>query len=152
MPTTHKSIAHSPTRFSAEPFLVQPEAVAQWWPMARPLLAEAIKRSLGRCSFGTVHDALRRNERQLWLAIGGESIHAAVVTELVTTKTGFKFCRFVLMGGIELAKALPNLEPIERWARDQGCLACEVFGRRGWEPVLATEGYRPFAVSLQKEL
>ena len=42
------------------------------------------------------------------------------------------------------------LAELERWARDQGCRAIRIYGRRGWRRVL--RDYRPFRDGLQKEL
>ena len=90
-----------------------------------------------------VLDLVISGHAQLWANEG-----AAGVTQLVPTPIA-NICRYWLGGGeMDALKALD--EPIEAWAREQGCTRIEIQGRRGWERAL--RGYRHRGVVLTREL
>lgn len=82
---------------------------------------------------------------QLW-----QTERACIVTE-VDQAPGAKTLRFWLATG-DLEEVIVMSRGIEDWGRRQGCTRSEFAGRRGWERVLAAEGWSPSLIVLTKEL
>lgn len=85
------------------------------------------------------------------LAAGAPALCAVVVTSVQDWPL-MRVGRILLCGGEELVHWLGLLPQLEQAMRDSGCERIEVYGRRGWERVLATYDYHPQAVVLTKEL
>jgi len=85
----------------------------------------------------------------LWLAWDGEDVNAAAVTEIGVTEWR-KVCNIVACAGADMKRWLDLLEPIEEFAKAEGCAAMRIMGRKGWTRVL--KAYRPRRVILEKEL
>jgi hypothetical protein len=132
---------------SAELLCINPAIVGRIWPLARGLIKSAMDRT--RLSdFGRVESEVLAGLQLLWLA-KGDDIEAAAVTQL-TTIGDRKFCIVVACGGRNRARWLPLLEKIEAYAREEGCKAMRIGGRRGWERVL--DRYRLKYVTLERDL
>jgi hypothetical protein len=71
------------------------------------------------------------------------------VTELHQTEWR-KVCEIVACGGKEMRHWLHLIERIEQFARDEGCTATRIVGRKGWARVL--KDYCARRVVLEKEL
>ena len=57
------------------------------------------------------------------------------------------------LGGERLAEWLDDaLVIIEQFARDQGCTKIEGSGRKGWERMLTSKGWRYLATTYEKDL
>lgn len=84
---------------------------------------------------------LDRNEARLWVRDG-----AAIVTEIQQTPQ-MRVCHFWLAAG-DLDSVVALSRDILEWAREIGCKRATLAGRRGWERVLAGEGWSPELVLL----
>jgi hypothetical protein len=82
-------------------------------------------------------------KRQLWLVLDDDDRFVAfVLTEIqVNDATGLKTLVIPSFAGDEGAATVPLIGAIEAWGKEQGCDEVMVWGRRGWKPALAKEGY-----------
>jgi hypothetical protein len=80
----------------------------------------------------------------LWLAVS-DHIEAAATTHLSRN-----VCTLTACSGHQRERWLPLFKKIEKYAKDEGCTAMRIFGRKGWERVL--DGYHVEHVVLEKAL
>lgn len=132
---------------------VPPDEAVRTWPHVRDLIFAAMKRGdLG--SFRPVEASVLRGEALLWLAIAragddGARIQAAAVTELHQSEWR-KVCVVVACGGAERTCWIALLDGIEAYAREAGCSATRIMGRKGWARVLPA--YQVKRIVLEKDL
>lgn len=127
---------------------VDPSLVEDVWPHARALVKSAIDRTeLG--NFGDIEREVLGGTQQLWLAWNGTAIEAAAVTRLVLIGSR-KICVLVAVGGCNRKRWLPLLAGIEQFARNEGCRAVRIIGRKGWQRILAD--YHANYVVMDREL
>ena len=117
------------------------------WPQVRPFIERALERD-GCYAPEDIVDMLEARDAQLWVAVGGEGIAAALVTK-INLYPRQKRCVLFLSAG-ELKAHLRHLPEVEAWAKAQGCDVVELNGRPGWERVMP--GYRRALVTLEKDL
>jgi hypothetical protein len=130
---------------------VAPSLVAGVWPHAGPL----VKRAMDRTKLGNFADVEREvlaGLQLLWLAWNGTAIDAAAVTRLVEINHE-RICIVVACGARKGAASLdwrPLIAGIEQFARDEGCVATRIIGRKGWQRILAD--YRATYVVMDRKL
>ena len=76
-----------------------------------------------------------------------DSIEAAATTHLSRN-----VCTVTAVGGHQRDRWLSLNAEIEQYAKDEGCHTIRAYGRKGWERVLANDGYRVEHVILEKAL
>ena len=133
---------------SAEAVCVDPKQVTCIWECVK----HWIKRAMERGDFGTfdaIEDDVMTGQALLWLVWNAPKIQGAAVTQIVTTQMS-KICMITACGGKNMQLWLPLIEKIESYARDEGCDAVRILGRKGWTRVLKT--YRAPAVILERRL
>lgn len=127
---------------------VDPSLVKDVWPHARNMVKSAIDRT-GLCNFDGIEKEVLSGLQQLWLAWNGTAIEAAAVTQLVLIGSR-KICILVACGGKGRKRWLPLIAGIEQFARNEGCRAMRIIGRKGWQRILAD--YRANYVVMDREL
>lgn len=126
---------------SVDLLCVSPHDVLKVWPLASGLIRAAIERTeLG--DFESIEKDVLAGDQLLWLAIS-DHIEAAATTHLSRN-----VCTLTACSGHQRERWLPLFAKIEKYAKDEGCRAMRLIGRRGWERVL--EGYRCEFVVLEK--
>lgn len=125
---------------------VPPAQAAQAWGLVGHLIAEAMR---GDHDVSVVHGDVTSGRSLLWLAIGGDAIHAAAVTE-INEIAGRRICTIVACGGEDMSKWLHLIEGLEDYARRESCVATRINGRKGWARALA--GYDCRYIVLEKAL
>ena len=109
-------------------------------------LEKALEHSEGTHTVGDVVAQILEGEAQLWL-----DDEAVVVTEVLDTPQK-RIVNFWLVTGEKSATVRLHRRILE-WAKNEmGCTLATMMGRRGWEQVLASEGWSFNAVVLSKEL
>jgi len=126
---------------------IDPRRIAQFWPHVAPLLKAAVVRT-DLCAFDEIERDVLAGDSLLWLAWSG-AIEAAVITSLIKTDTS-KVCVLTACGGKDMRRWLALLETIEAYARAEGCSRMRIFGRKGWQRVLAN--YHTTNIVLEKDL
>lgn len=102
----------------------------------------------GLSDFDLIEASILSGDQLVWLAWDG-SIAAVAVTHKssIGTRT---ICTLTACQGYERDKWLPLFEKIEDYARNEGCSAMRLYGRKGWERVL--NGYKVENVVMEKAL
>lgn len=112
----------------------------------RPLLQPALDHA-GDHEWRDVAQRIGNKTAQLWLAINGEEIVGACVTE-VTRRRGEKWFNYWLIGGA-VASVMAEWEPaLSATSLEVGCVGVTLTGRPGWER--AINGFERTAVRLER--
>jgi len=100
-------------------------------------------------TFEAVEDDVIAGQALLWLVWNAPQIQGAAVTQIVATQNS-RVCVIVACGGDNMRLWLPLIEKIESYARDEGCDAVRILGRKGWMRVL--KSYSAPAIILERRL
>lgn len=122
---------------------VDPKEVHQIWPYAGAMIRAAIERT-DLSDFADIERDVLSGDQLLWLAVS-DRIEAAATTHLSRN-----VCTLTACSGHHRERWLPLFAQIEKYAKDEGCKAMRIYGRRGWERVL--DGYHVEHVVLEKDL
>ena len=149
--TATQKTENSASSSSVEAVAVPPDHVDQVWPIYRPLVAPALLRTR-EMDAETVRRLAKEGRLQLWIAWDFEAKEALAgaatdVYEGPLRRIG----RVVLCGGRLRNLWIHLLAQLEEWARDEGCVALEITGRKGWARALP-DGYQATSYTFQKEL
>lgn len=128
---------------SVDLLCVDPKDVHQIWPQTRDLIRAAIERT-NLSDFADIENDVLKGDQLLWLAISNH-VEAAATTHLSRG-----VCTLTACSGHQRERWLPLFARIEKYAKDEGCSAMRIYGRKGWERVL--DGYRVQHVILEKDL
>lgn len=132
----------------AETLCVTPGRIEEIWPHIEPWFAKAV----AQCGDWTV-DAIREGvgaERMLlWILWDGEALKAAAVTQLIIVPRG-KVCTVVACGGSAAGSWKSAISPIEKYAKEEGCVSMRIQGRVAWTRVF--DDYDLEWVALEKRL
>lgn len=123
---------------------VDPKRIDEFWPHAKHLIRAAIEQT-DLSDFADIERAVLDGQQLLWLAWNGQSIEAAATTHLSKN-----VCVLTACSGYNRERWLPLFKRIENYAKQEGCKAMRIFGRKGWERAL--DGYRAEYVILEKQL
>ena len=123
---------------------VDPKQIRDIWPHFRDRIERAISK-VGVSEFAPIEKDILSGRSLLWLAYDGLIVHAAAVTELADN-----ICTIVACGGENLPQFLPLLSDLEQFARNEGCKAVRIVGRKGWVRIL--KDYKTKAIILERPL
>jgi len=126
---------------------VDPRLVDQFWPHVEELIKNAVDHC-GSWSVDLVKTAVLSGEQLLWITWDGSAIRAAATTLLLREQKGL-VCLAVTCGG-EDQNWPERFSAIEKYARDEGCVAARIQGRPGWARIF--KDYKAEWVSLEKAL
>ncbi len=89
--------------------------------------------------------------RTLWLVLDGDGFVAIALTSIRTIDaTGIRFATLNDLAGSNVQSYAAELcTALEQWATKNNAEP-EIYGRKGWEPLLKLFGYRPHAVLYRK--
>lgn len=93
---------------------------------------------------------LKDGSKQLWLVEVSAQVVATAVTQVYETRKGRICCIWAACGTVGLKALEPAFNEIEKWAREIGCAALEIKGRKGWARVLPN--FKQTAIVLEKDL
>lgn len=122
------------------------------WPRERilaygPQLTAAMRKLQDRfpreVTVDNLFQEIQTGRRQLWIILDDDDRFVSfVLTNIQTNEaTGLKTLLIPSFAGTEGATTVPLIGALEAWGREQGCDEAQVYGRRGWKPALAKEGY-----------
>jgi hypothetical protein len=94
-------------------------------------------------------EQLRSGTRLLWVAVQGDRIIAAMLTQLFPMRSGL-VCKALECGGEKMSTWLKLRKGIEEYAKREGCGRVIVEGRPGWARLLPD--YRMIGVTLEKRI
>lgn len=88
---------------------------------------------------------------QLWLISDQNQVVGCGITEIYPTPKGMT-CAVPVIGAVSMEHVVPLFETIEQWARSEGCVRLEGFGRQGWVRALKPFGWKPLSVVVEKDI
>lgn len=133
---------------SVETVCVEPKQVSCIWECVKHWIERAMERGdLGR--FEELEHDVINGQALLWLVWKAPEILGATVTQIVMTQRS-KICVIAACGGENMRLWLPLVEKIENYARNEGCDAVRILGRKGWMRML--KDYSAPAVILERRL
>ena len=110
----------------------------RWKARVWPLVADRLRAAFLRTDLGHTEDLEKlvlHGPGDLWLAMSGADIEAAMVTRLARTDRNL-ICEIVALGGANMDRWLDHLPAIEAWARREGAAKLRLIGRVGWAALL----------------
>jgi hypothetical protein len=111
----------------------------------RKHIEAALAYSGGTHLFEDVEKAINEGNMQLWPAS-----NSAAVTEII--QYARKKVLNVFLAGGDLQEIVGGLDAATEWAKSQGCDSMTLYGRKGWERVLDSHGFKPVMVVLERAI
>ena len=111
----------------------------------RKHIEAALAYSGGTHNFEDVEAAIIEGKMQLWPAS-----NSAAVTEII--QYARKRVLNVFLAGGDLQEIMGGLGAATEWAKAQGCESITLYGRKGWERVLDSHGFKPVMVVLERKI
>ena len=130
-------------------FTANADTLETLWPLALPHIERVADETLIASPDDILSD-IREGLKQLWLCEQEGSVTGAIVTQVYETRRGSICCIWAASGVVGVEMLVPVFSDIEAWAREIGCVALEVKGRKGWKRVLP--GFKETAICLEKDL
>lgn len=119
--------------------------------MAAPMIETALVYADGKYNLDSIYKAIAERDKQLWVATYDNDLIAVCVTE-ITIYPCKKVLTVFASAGIRMDAWLDFLQPIMDWGKSQGCEAAEIYGRKGWERILAKYGYEHVSTVIRAKL
>ena len=111
---------------------VPPSSVRAIWPRCERHIEAALELDGGCFWLADLCDCCASGAMQLWIAVQGEELLAAVVS-LISDYPRKRVFSVLYVGGVRLMDWLPEmLRVTEAWSRSVGCVAMAGALRRGW--------------------
>lgn len=125
------------------------------WDLIEPMVEEALEKGEdGKYSVLDVRNFIRAKDMQLWLMLDDtKEVFGCAITQLISYPNGKRLVYFVVAGK-DISLWFDNNQLIEDWAKKNGCLAVEFYGRKGWERFTLSKeyGYEPIQTVYRKAL
>lgn len=122
------------------------------WDDAEKLLTPAINTAGGKFNANDVKQGIESGMLTLWLVVDGTKPVAAITTRIIE----YPGCRAMALdwiGGRRMKEWLPLAqETIERFAKDNGCVHLEGYGRKAWGRWLERYNWKPDYTAYKMEL
>jgi hypothetical protein len=126
---------------------VQLQDVREVWSRVEPLVVRALQRANGDFGIDDVLASLQAGSRQLFVT--WPALDAIAITQNEKRRSGLVLHVFAMAGRLP-ANWRDILSNLEQWAADQGCIAVELRGRRGWARLMPD--YDASMVFMRKEI
>lgn len=127
-----------------------PEVEASWH-LAETWVESAVEEGARVETAQSYKDRCLDRTAQLWLITEGHHIVGCGITETYDTPKGLT-CAIPITAAVSMEHIGPALEEIEAWAKSEGCVRLEGFGRLGWTKALKPYGWRPLSVVIEKDI
>ena len=103
------------------------------WEDVEPILERAVIKSGGRWTINSVHEALLKDEQQLWVTFNKDNDILGVATTQFVNYPNSLMCAIQYIGGNDFKGWAYMLGmKLEAWARDAGCDGMESTARYGF--------------------
>lgn len=111
------------------------------WHVIEPMLDKALKHADGKYTARSVKDALITKSMQMWVAVTEKEIIKAFAITQIINYPDKKVLSIMFAGGVDMKNWLHFIHILQNFGKFHDCLAIEIYGRAGWEKVLAPYGY-----------
>lgn len=154
MQTQPQSTAHSAISSSDDDFRlygVLANAIDLIWSEASPIIEQALAHADSKYSLEDVYGFIQSRDMQLWAIYNNKGLQGITVTQIICYPQE-KRLLIVFLAGIDFDKWINLWFPMRDWAKEEGCTACEIFGRPGWERRLKEIGFEKIHTVLKVEI
>jgi len=111
----------------------------------RAYIEAALEYSGGTHDFDDVKRGIIEGRMQLW-----PGTRSAAVTEVV--KYDKKTVLHIFLAGGDMDELIDMIDSAAEWGRTQGCTSLTMAGRKGWERVLSSHGFKPVMIVLERAI
>lgn len=122
------------------------------WHLAEPWVRSAVDEYALLETADTYKARCLDRSAQLWLIVDHEQVIGAGITEVYGTPAGLTCAVPVLAAASFEDVLMPLFETVEQWAKGEGCVRLQGYGRLGWVRALKPYGWRPRAVEIEKDI
>jgi hypothetical protein len=138
----------------ASPYIqgVLSSAIEQVWDEVKPLLLRALQYADSKYNDEDIFIALKNGEMQLWLVFDDKGDMCAFCITRIICYPREKRAAILFTSGHNVMEWVHFNEVIGAWATSNGCSTLEVYGRPGWEKLLAPYGYEKIHTVLKVKL
>lgn len=119
--------------------------------MAEPWVARAVEEGALISTVADYKAKCLSRDAQLWMIVEGNRAVGCGVTEVYDTPKGLT-CAVPVLAADDFAFLEALFETLEAWARAEGCVRLEGYGRFGWVRALKAAGWRPIAAVIEKDI
>lgn len=127
------------------------ERVAANWHFAEPWVRSAVEEGALSTTVADWREKCLSQHAQLWLIRDQEQVVGCGITEIFETSKG-QTCGIPILAATDFGVLDALFETVEQWARCEGCVRLEGFGRQGWVRALKYVGWRPIATVIEKDI
>lgn len=128
---------------------ISSDNVPNIWFHVKPFIDAACKKGPGGLNPQELRVSCETMKHQLWALIGTHGIEAAAVTGIIEDDEGRR-AEWIAFGGSG-DEWTDFMQPIEQWAKDNGCKAFRSYGRPGMKKRMPRE-YRVKGIIFEKAL
>lgn len=125
--------------------------IAATYPFVQKYLSASTQLSDGCFTPEDILQSLKNKEMQLWVVSCKSIIHCAIITE-VKQFPHQKHLNILFLGGDEMDKWIHLIEDMINRAKNNGCDAVKIYGRKGWEKALSKFGFKHSHTVLKRDL
>jgi hypothetical protein len=133
--------------------LLTPEQALANWTIIAPMLSRARDTGQGESTITDYMQKILNRHAQCWAIMEGDSIIGVGLTEILTYSQ-HRTLHIILFTGSSFEDQAAMFPVVERFAKDQGCIAVEQWGRAGWAKVLPkyVPGFKQAYVVMRKTI
>lgn len=130
---------------------VRSELLDDAWRHAEPFVLEAVKRGATVETAEGYRAQCAARTAQLWMMVENSQAIGCGITEIYDTAKGLT-CAVPILACDRFEALEALFDVLERWAKEQGCVRLEGYGRHGWVRALKPAGWRVVAVCIEKDI
>lgn len=122
----------APPKATVEILPVAQQHVARIWPLVEKYVADSLVYAKGVYLPEDIRGFCIEGKMQMWIAVRGESVLAAVITEVMDFPRK-RMISVPFIGGRDMRSWFRKmLATVEAWSKEMGCTGMQGGARRGW--------------------
>lgn len=131
---------------------VDPVLLDEYWPFIIQFIESALEHTDQEISSDCIRSDIANHKRQLWVLKNNSKYTAAVVTQIITTPTGFKIGEISFAGALDIKNNAHIIEIVGNWFKSIGCRYMDVVGRPAFVRLFKDNGFRPIYYQIRRDL
>lgn len=130
---------------------IRSELLDDAWPHAEPWVRSAVERGATIATVEGYRAQCAARTAQLWMMIENSKAIGCGITEIYDTSKGMT-CAVPILACDRFEALEVLFDVLEQWAKAEGCVRLEGYGRQGWVRALKPAGWRVVAVCIEKDI
>ena len=122
------------------------------WNDVSRVLHRSVLTAGGRFDLNDVRKGIKSGFYDLWVVMEEDRVVAALTTRVVA----YPQCKSLALdwiGGSRMREWLPQAQKVmTKFAKENGCIQLEGYGRKGWDRWLRTYGWEPHYIAYKMEI